>query len=459
MFRRLPYCAVPGLAPICCDTNDPEMIECGLRKRLMRATPAIDRQMLEEFRRFVADFLQAHVGRATPMGFEEWLASTSYNEARKDELRREFCLLKGGKPSKRLSQKIKMFGKTEPYPDYKWVRLINSRSDAFKVWSGPLFKAIEKVVYELPEFVKHVPVPDRPALVLSLVKAGLSCYATDFESFEALFSPVVMDACECALYRHCLPWCSDVEYLCRTIMGTNKLSNRIGVTAELQGRRMSGDMCTSLGNGFTNLMLAKFLAARQGKQLTGLVEGDDGLFVTDAVLDKRDYARLGFLIKIAEVDCPTSASFCGMVFGPSGQIVRDPLEFCATFGWTSSFVGGGDRLMEQLLRAKALSSVYEMPHCPIVGAMARYALKQTRGVVPRFVNDGYHRAPPDEFDLPDFSPSSDTRELVARLYGIPSEVQVETERRIANGDFDFADIFAGRSASYLDYSSRFLEVG
>lgn len=40
--------------------------------------------------------------------------------------------------------------------------MINSRSDAFKAFSGPFFKAIEKVVYEMPEFIKHTPVPDRP---------------------------------------------------------------------------------------------------------------------------------------------------------------------------------------------------------------------------------------------------------------------------------------------------------
>lgn len=166
---------------------------------------------------------------------------------------------------------------------------------------------------------------------------------------------------------------------------------------------MSGDMCTSLGNGFTNLMLAKFLAAEQGKELAGFVEGDDGLFVTEATLTAEAYQQLGFSIKIVELGDPCKASFCGMVFAESGEIIKDPVKFLSTFGWTHSFINAGAAVMDQLLRAKALSAIYEAPQCPILGQLARCALEKTRGVIPRFVDDGYHRAP-DEVKLEPFSP-------------------------------------------------------
>lgn len=78
---------------------------------------------------------------------------------------------------------------------------------------------------------------------------------------------------------------------------------------------MSGDMCTSLGNGFSNKMKAEFLAYKAGGTIDGFVEGDDGLFVTNFELRSSDYEKLGFTIKIEEIADPCEASFCGMIFG------------------------------------------------------------------------------------------------------------------------------------------------
>lgn len=460
MFRRLDFGAVPGLAPICCDTNDPEMVANAYKQRLLRQVPTADPEFLERFGKFVRRYLDVHVPKARQLSFEDWLESTSYNEARKNELRDAHDKLRGGRPTRRQASHVDSFVKTESYPEYKWARMINSRSDAFKVFSGPLFKAVEEVVYELPEFIKHIPVPDRPNRIQKLRLAGRRYFATDFTAFESHFVAAVMVQAECALYRHCLSWSKDVDFLCKTLLGENRMRTRTGVAASVKARRMSGDMCTSLGNGWTNLMLAKFLAAEQGKELHGYVEGDDGLFATEAELRPSDYARLGFTIKIEEIADPCKASFCGMVFAESGQIVRDPVAFCATFGWTSSFISAGPAIMAGLLRAKALSAVYETGQCPIVGALARAALERTRGVAPRWVNDGYHVRPRDEIPLEPFRPSADTRELVFELYGISVEVQLSIERHIAGGNLEFAHLLpAGKVRPYADYASRFLEVG
>jgi hypothetical protein len=448
------------MGPICCDSNDPDTVKCGFLKRLFSKTPEPNVRRLALLAEFVRDYLRANVPQCPRLSFEEWLATTSYNEARKAELRRAHDDLRGGRPTKRLASKVNTFVKSEPYPLYKWCRMINSRHDAFKVWSGPLFKAVEQVVYCLPEFIKHVPVPDRPAKVRELRRAGRRYYQTDFTSFEALFCPAVMRAVECQLYTHCLAWCTDVGFLCDVIAGPNKMRTRTGVKATVNGRRMSGDMCTSLGNGFTNLMLAKFLAWEQGAELYGFVEGDDGLFATTADLTAQAYKDLGFAIKIEVVTDPCRASFCGMVFADSGQIVRNPIEFLATFGWTSSFIGAGHKIMQELLRAKALSAVYETPHCPIVGAVARYALSRTRGAHPRFIQDGYHTQPPDEIPLPAFAPAADTRRLVWELYGISPDVQIAIEKSVAAGNFDVMRLLpATATRDYEHYASRFLEVG
>jgi hypothetical protein len=440
------------------DSNDPTTVSCAFKQRLFRDTPKIDSKELLSFARFVGKYVRSHYDRVEPLGFEEWLEGTSYNEQRKEQLRKirsddEFC-----RPTIKRCQHIDTFVKTESYPEYKHARMINSRCDSFKVWSGPWFKAIEKMVYADHHFIKHVPVKDRPALINGLKQAGLHYFETDYTSFEASFAPSLMRACECQLYSHAMGYTEDSKFLNAVITGPNKMRTRSGCKATVRGRRMSGDMCTSLGNGFTNLMLALYFADKHGLVLDGYVEGDDGIFATKDVLRSADFAKLGFNIKIKEVDDPCCASFCGMVFSDSGEIIREPRDFLANFAWTSSFINGSDKLMQQLLRAKALSCVYETPQCPIVGALARIALHNTTGVVPRFVSDGYH-VPHDVRNVPEFCPSNQTRELFEHLYGISVDAQLLIEDLITKEDMDGVASALPPSNDMFGFSLAYQEMG
>lgn len=456
MFRQLPFGSVPSFAPICLDSNDPDTVRAGLMKRLLRPVPSPDPHWLAELTQFVKEWLTANVPTTEPLPFEEWLEGTSYTDARKDELRRCYNDLKGGVPNRTQRRKIKSFVKTEGYGEYKNCRLINSRSDHFKVFSGPRFKAIENVLYNHPAFVKHVPVPERPALIAGLRQAGMKYYGTDYTAFESHFTPQIMRAVEFQLYRHCLPNDAHLPLLLSTIGGKNVMVHPTNIST-CEARRMSGETNTSLGNGFTNLMLALFLAHKKGGRLNGFVEGDDGIFACDFDLKAEDYAKLGFTIKIAEFQDPCEASFCGMTFASSGQILRDPRRFIAGFGWTSSFIHSGDKIMAQLLRAKALSAVYETPHCPIVGVLAREALGRTEGVAPRFINDGYHRIPRDTAAVPAYDPSPDTRILFERAFGVSIADQLEMESLIRRGDLSRIPAFLRPHSDMAHFEARYVE--
>lgn len=458
MFRRLNHCAVPGYAPLCMDSNDPDTVECAFQQRLMRDVPEAPRKALRGFRAFVRRFVRANLPRVEIPSFEEWLAGTSYNQQRKDQLIEAYESLRGGRPTRKQASHIDTFVKTEFYPTWKHARMINSRADVFKAWSGPRFKAIEAVVYSLPEFIKHTPVPERPAAVSGLRQAGRRYYQTDFTAFESHFTPAVLDACELELYRYCLGNDADANYLCDVIRGDNRMRTRTGIRAEVKGRRMSGDMCTSLGNGFTNLMLAKYIAHLKGGSVIGFVEGDDGLFCTDVELQASDYEKLGFTIKIEEVPDPCEASFCGMIFSDSGEIIREPRRFLMGFGWTQSFIQAGPKIMDELLRAKALSTAYETPQCPIVGAMARRALELTKHAHPRFVNDGYHSAPPDVAAVPPFNPSPDTRQLFEALYGVSISAQLAIEDAIRRDDLELVASLLPPTTEQSDYCSKYVVV-
>lgn len=206
-----------------------------------------------------------------------------------------------------------------------------------------------------------------------------------------------------------------------------------------------------------NLMLAKFIASRKGGELHGFVEGDDGLFATDIELTTEDYAELGFTIKIEEVADPCRASFCGMIFAESGEIIKDPHKFLSNFGWTHSFIHAGPTIMDELLRAKALSAVYETPQCPILGALARRALEGTRHVNPRFVADGFHTLP-DEVAVPKFCPSLDTRQLFADEFGVSIETQLLVESWIHIGRLDLIQSVIRPNADTTDYLSKYVVI-
>jgi hypothetical protein len=199
---------------------------------------------------------------------------------------------------------------------------------------------------------------------------------------------------------------------------------------------MSGDMCTSLGNGFTNLMVSLFALHEAGVDLTkvcGHVEGDDGIFSAPIVPSVNAYASVGFDIKLERIESPETASFCGIIYSQTGDLLRDPLKFIRGFGWTGTMVDAGRKVKFELLRAKALSAMYETPNCPIVGALAYAAYRMTMAYSPRYVDDGYHR-PPRSIDVKPPCPSEETRMLFARLYGIDPKTQRDVESAALAGD-------------------------
>lgn len=464
MFRRLPWGAVPGYAPICVDSNDPDTVRDAFLARLMRPVPKFDPVVLAEFKKFVetkaASLPTVDVGSVS---FEEWIDTRpSYNEQRKEQLRTAFASLRGGAPTKKQCRRISAFIKTEGYPCFKHGRMINSRSDEWKAFAGPYISAVESIVYQLPQFIKHTPVPERPALINALYQHGRNYFMTDFTAFESHFVPEVMDACENALFRHVLKNWKYVDLLCDTNAGPNHCSTRIGVKGTVTARRMSGDMWTSLGNGWTNWCLAEFIAHKQGHKLYGYVEGDDGIFATKAVLTKQLYEQLGFTIKIEQVPDPRKGSptmaFCGMVFAESGQILRDPRRVLQQFGWTSSFINAGEEIMLGLLKSKALSGKYETPDCPIVGVLYEEALSRTGNATPIFTTDGFHTAPPIDAGLKPFAPTLQTRLLFEELYGITVPQQLSVETAIRSGDMSYVTSVIPPMNDMLTYSNGYVTV-
>lgn len=393
------------------------------------------------FAAYVSRWIHKHL---TPLqhkpDFEQWLNTTSYNGKRKEQLR-EARSKYPIRPDYRKSKRINSFIKQESYPEYKYPRWINSRTDQFKAYSGPFFKAIEEQVFKHHWFIKHVPVLDRASKILGLSKAGARYIQTDFSSFEAHFTPELMEDCEMQLYEYMLQlWPEDYAFLHQVLTGTNLGRTRDGVSFKVQARRMSGEMCTSLGNGFTNLMVWGFICEQLGTSWDGFVEGDDGIFAIydGPIPTAADYTNRGYNIKLNEYKRPELASFCGVVSVDSSNI-KDPIKWLASFATSDRFHTAGHSIRLDLLRAKALSALYETPNCPIIGVVARRALNDTSGHKPRYEEDGYHQTPP-KFEIPPFQPTENMRIVFSELYHISPEVQLAIEKRVWGGNYYVADL-------------------
>lgn len=352
------------------------------------------------------------------------------------------------------------FIKAESYDERKEARGINSRCDAFKAFSGPYFSALEAQIYKNPWFIKHVPVPERPKIIAALARAGLRYYENDYKAFESHFVKEFMRICECTLYERAFskyPYAA--SFINKVISGKNRIHMRGGLMFELEARRMSGDMCTSLGNGFTNLMIVLFIVQRKGGVVSGFVEGDDGLFATDVELGKSDFEDVGFTVEINEVPHPCLGHFCGMLCTTHGEVLKDPRRVFRTFFWTSSAIFGGNKVMMSLLRSKAISLCYELPNCPILGALGRKALLLTEGVTPR-AEDGIWKKTPADFVGPTgpFEPSDEARNIFQTRFGIDRTAQDAAEQAIERWDLPSLAAILPPTETDLWYTARYLEV-
>jgi len=432
------------------DLVDPPSVRGGCEKRFCHAPPAPDMETVSRFHRFVADYVERNYVPIPPeadLSFETWLTKTNYPEWRKAELREahdrflQSCDADFVRNTKRASS----FIKDETYPTWKYPRPINSRQDEFKCKTGPAFKAIEKEVFKDPSFIKKVPRSEWPEYVERVIKELEYVYCSDYSSFEALFEEHLMEV-EMILYRWMLQYHPDSLFWVEQIGGENECKFRyLDVTVEYT--RLSGDMCTSLGNGFCAHMIARFIVHdRYSQEVLILQEGDDTIFCSPGPLSEDDFEKLGLEIKLDQVPMPSAGQFCQLLYDPDEMIVvRDPVKYVVSFGWCSGHYVLTDRYDRNLLICKALSCISQYPGHPILQPMAYWVLRcadfvdshAARERLVAFVErqrsiDSYAREVYIDaltcVSLPDPKPITlSTRLLVEALFGVSLSVQYALE--------------------------------
>lgn len=430
------------------DQYDTEMLIAGLIKRVAFQHPQADPKVLKRYGEFILNFLENNFTPLDPdtdITVDKWLEDSEYPLWRKEEIKNKYLKVTDEFDPK--YKRVMCFAKDEPLEpsvneEFKYVRNIFARTDEFKAFVGPYFKAIEKVVYNYPAFVKHIPVSQRPEYIQQILNGGGQIDSTDYTAFESQFNRILMEFCEIALYKHMtkrLPTKDIFWRHLKTIVGKQKLVFK-WLDAILGCCRMSGEMCTSLGNGFTNLMNAMFVAHEKGcSNLRIVIEGDDGLMRYDGPkLSAEDFALLGLTIKMEHHDRIETASFCGIIFDSEEQInLTDPRYVLATFGWGNTrYSLSRVSKLRQLLRCKALSLAHQYPGCPIISSLAHYGLRCTRNVrigkkvldsMTMWDREKVKAAIRDEKSIKEIDPGPRSRALMEQLYDISIEVQLKIE--------------------------------
>lgn len=342
---------------------------------------------------------------------------------------------------------VKSFIKEETYPEYKDSRCINARSDECKLLLGPYFKAIEEVTYENPYFIKHVPVCDRAEYIYNMLWTPDGKYvASDYTSFEAHFTPEMMHAIEFEFYSYMSAPLGNHLFLwiCYNVLAGRNNVNFKSFSIKIDGIRMSGEMCTSLGNGIANLTIMFFVLEASGcTEIRGVVEGDDALFAFSGSLPTRAmFNTLGFDIKLEYHSNLSHASFCGLVFDLEDRAnVTDPRQVLLNMSWVGrKYNRANARTRSLLARAKAFSMLYAYPGCPIIASCAKWILRCTKTIdISHYVKNnrnlnGWER----DWMLEalqygsamvhaDTVIGTATRDLVAKLYGIDERQQIALE--------------------------------
>ena len=435
---------IEGYMQCCPDTRNVPNIIWGLRERVLLQPPHRAWKHGKPFRQFVANWLHQNIKVVgNPPTFDEWIEHARYTHARKDQLRQAYAM--GEKPKRWLI--CKSFIKREFYPSFKPPRTINSRVDNYKAFAGPWFHWVEKsMIKQCKSFVKGLNPTDRIVRISETV-IGKFFYGSDFSRFESQMTKDTMEICEMQLYRHFgLP-----ERYLAPLTGENELRFG-GVTAKVEATRMSGDMCTSIGNGFTNLMVNLYAAHVLGAVCTGVVEGDDGLFATDILPSEELISELGFKMSVDRVSNLGDAGFCSSWWTNSGERCLNVRRVLSRIGW--SFVcppNANDEFRQKLLNAKLESMCDLSDSTPVLWKLQKY--HKGRGLAH---DDGYHNASSSGKYWNETSglcnlkePSMELRLFVARTQQLSIADQLMIEGMIDANNWNFGDLLLEKETTQM----------
>lgn len=414
------------------------------------------------FGEFVQEYIDLHFQPIEYIPFEHdfldtWLDHSKYTLKQKAKFHMLFDKFLAGKRNYSIFA-CGTFIKKEITETVKEARLINSRSDLYKAVVAPYIKLVEKQVYD-NHFIKEKERSEVCERVKEIEKKFKFVMETDYTSFEASFQDFLMQNVELRLFRRIL---ANNPHVLNIIEQTyHSLNYCYAKDAKyiIAGRRMSGEMWTSLCNGFTNKMLVEYMfhitkIHRDNLIYDYVVEGDDGFIGTNGIPMYEIVESLGFKLKLQLATDMNELSFCGLNLGPHGlypDFVRQIRKFGYSFDsqmvyWRRTgqhHTKKYTKKKNELIKAKAYSFLMSSPPMPIMSKLCEKILQITRRYKIRKSDIIKYLSWRDHFDpsfkIPKYTDFKFEVDLETRIYfekrfGVTVDEQIKIENEIDNQD-------------------------
>lgn len=409
---------------------------------------------------------------------EYWLKHANMRECDRVAYRNEWLRLVGQAPSRKTPNAratkfwaLDSFLKNEHYDVYKYPRGIQPRGLGPNMIFGPIMHAIEQQLFHdstdqadpgyyrpssrNPEFVKSLTMDGRAAYLLEKFDGQNNLFGTDASSFECLMrSHVQLDIELPMMLAHLASKPSAAKVLSWVYHNITANPREVGsqygksrgIRYPIMDMRCSGDMQTSLGNGWCNLIFLKFAFSRVAKcspsAITLVCEGDDGLVAAPKCQGIEDeFKKLGLTYKFDRYNDVRVAKFCKIVVGEGG-LLREAIGPMAKAGWVDlKYARSSPKVHAGLLRMKALSFIHSYPRCPLLSVWSLRVLELTadaKTVCERLISrerNSYYREEMDRVlrsKLPDDVGvvAEADRRLYGEVFGMPPDVQLRIEQQL-----------------------------
>lgn len=408
----------------------------------------------------------------------DWIETRPYPRTRKEEHKKAWL---AGEPEK--PHRSKKFVKSETYPKYKFLRWIQPLDDWTKMFMGPIATEIDKQVFNLPCFIKKIPIKERVEYIKKRIDCSFAEYTqADVESMEAHLKQKRADwmlyalhlfVCSLSKGKRYMQIFEDIIRGCKKRKTVSESYCDNFVIKLLMALR-SGMNETSFINSLESLITHFYILENEFgykfedllsllddiriedpvKYATNLfpskllTEGDDKLAAEEPcnVITKEIYLEYGYMCAPRSDPSMYGTDFCTLVFSVSGVPITNILYTYVTSGWSDdSYLLTSQHRKKELMRAKGYSYLYQYTNCPVIHELGLYFLRVTRDInLERFFRVKNHLSQ-WEMDIlyeaymnerhvihkPIDCPM-DARIMVETLYGVTVDMQLNAEKELQN---------------------------
>lgn len=389
---------------------------------------------------------------------DEWLSHAKrYTQKTKENLRKMLYNIRSGNYEAKYHGKddplglrvINIFQKNENYVEPKEPRAISPCSQEVKALLGGFYHLIDQhAISTCPFFVKTLN-PYQIRNKMNQMSANWSCFmGSDYSSYEGSQDYYWLCNIELAIYEKWLQNYPEVyEYIHNIYSSGHDLYYRHRYLGHLYGKRMSGDMQTSIGNGICNALIWSFVSHKMGINIEFLVEGDDAFICSDKPLDTSIVNNLGFDCKLEGPSCnPDDISFLSMYrvnnnyFGNIPKLI-DKIGVVKSTKIASAIKRNSNRakkLINDYNYTKAYCFKFMFPNTPVISALCDCVMRNSGGKFNiKLMEDYYVSRLGSNIKIPKLSISNEVRKRVSELwpqYSIAKQLRLEESFNNFKGD-------------------------